>query len=303
MNEQNHNSKKQTIPIPSDEIREKLDQMCQAHGPSRDFLSIHDYELDHASLVLKEYGRFVSQFELFFDTLNDLIVGINYIPKASWPPQRSIQFLLAANNVRFFYSSFDRLIKGFWVESMVLSRPVFEAFIKIVFASCHPSIFDAVLVQKRSDGKRFNLTGFIRDDLRLNWITYRLWSAIAHSNSYEIFKDLSSIRDKKTPLISMKLAFDKKEFEAALNLLLFVAIAYLHTILKLFITSYDKEINQDEVQKAQLLTELWKASLRNNPKDHWRKVMDDLDYVFEIVMAAEAGQDWKTIVSKNRPTR
>jgi hypothetical protein len=105
-----------------DEIRDKLDQMVQDHGQSKYFLRIQDYESKHTLWVLNEYGRFVSQFEHFFDILNDLIVAINYIPKDSWPAHRSIQFLLTANNVRFFYNSFDRLIKGFWVESMVVLR-------------------------------------------------------------------------------------------------------------------------------------------------------------------------------------
>jgi hypothetical protein len=295
--------KEQESSSPADELRDKLDQICQNHGPSRDFLSIYAYENDHATMVLKEYGRFVSQFELFFDLLNDLIVGVNFIPKSSWPPQRSIQFLLAANNVRFFYNSFDRLIKGFWVESMVLSRPIFEAFIKIVFASCYPAIADAALVPKRSDGKRFNLTGFIRDDLRLDWLTYRLWSTVAHSNTYEVLGDLSSLRAKTPALICMKLGFDKTEFESALNLLMFVAQAHLRAVIGLFVTSFGKELTEDLVQKAQALTDLWGKAMRRHPKEHWPRVMDDLDYVFEIVKASETGQDWKAIASKKQPPK
>lgn len=120
--------------VTEDELRQHLDQMCERHGGSEDISRIYDYERYHQQRVLKEWGRFVSQFESFFDLLNNILVGVNFVPKDTWPEHRNLQYLLCANNVLFFYNSFDRLIKGHPTESMVLSRPLFETFIRIVYA-------------------------------------------------------------------------------------------------------------------------------------------------------------------------
>jgi len=282
-------------------LQQELDEMSRKHGGSEDILRIYDYERDHQQKMLKEYGRFISQFELFFDLMNELLVGVNFVPKNDWPNHRNLQFLLCANNVRFFYSSFDRLLKGFPTESIVLSRPLFETFIRIVYASCHPSTADAVLAStKRSDGIKFVLTNFVNQDLALNWMTYKLWSAFTHSNSYGVFQDLKAIREGERKLISMHLAYDDHEISMAMNLLLFPAMAFLHAVPLLLVTSYNEHLKEEDVKQAVRLGNLWQASQRLHPRSHWPQVMDDLDYVLEILKAAEGGGDWRELVNKHK---
>src|SRR5262245_13365868 len=103
-----------TDPEREKEIGERLQAMCKAHGPSKDILRLHAYENERTAFVVEQYGGFVSQFELFFDVINNLVVGANYLPKVNWPPHRSIQFLLVANNIRFLYNSFESLVKTYW---------------------------------------------------------------------------------------------------------------------------------------------------------------------------------------------
>ncbi len=292
---------RKAMTMTEDEVRQHLDEMCELHGGSEDISRIYDYERNHQERVLKEWGRFVSQFELFFDLLNNMLVGINFVRKDNWPEHRNLQYLLCANNARFFYNSFDRLIKGHATESMVLSRPLFETFIRITYASCYPSSADAVLAPiKRSDGVKFRLTNFMRDDLGLNWMTYKLWSAFTHSNSYGVFKDLRAIRNGEKRLICMHLDADQRECEMAMNLLLFVAITFLRAIYQLLVTSFNDHLKEEEVQQAVRLGELWQASMRLHPKEHWPQVMDDLDYVFEVLKAAESGRDWHVLAAKHK---
>ncbi len=39
---------------------------------------------------------------------------------------------------------------------------------------------------------------------------------------------------------------------------------------------------------------------RTHPKPFWRNVADDLDYVFEVIAAADMGGDWQAL-AKARP--
>lgn len=140
----------------------------------------------------------------------------------------------------------------------------------------------------------------MRDDLGLNWMTYKLWSAFTHSNSYGVFKDLRAIRNGEKRLICMHLSADQHEFEMGMNLLLFVAIAFLFAVPRLLATSYNDHLKKEEVEEAIRLGVLWQASMRLHQREHWPQVMDDLDYVFEVLRAAELDQNWRELTGKHK---
>src|SRR6185369_11020910 len=114
----------------TDYIRGELDRLCAEIAPSKVISDIGDYQSEHFERVLRDYGRFISQFELYFEQITDMFRAVNYIDKMGWPKHRSVQYLLVVHNLKSLYSSFDRLIHGFYEDSSILSRPVYEAFVK-----------------------------------------------------------------------------------------------------------------------------------------------------------------------------
>ncbi len=283
------------------EIQHALDEMTKRHGPSKHMLDIQQFHQTHCRTVLFRWGRFVAQYEMFFDLITDLVTGINYIPKDKWPSHRGIQFVLCANNLRFFYSSFHCLTDGLTAESIVLSRPIFEAFIRIVYGSCYPSKADAVLAPvKTTDGTKFRLTSFMRDTLVLNWRTYNVWSSVTHSNTLAVFNDLESVRKRENRLITMRLSYDEDQFTAAMNLLFFVGIAFLRIVPLLFVTSYNENLKREDIEKVGRLADLWSAAQKLHPKAHWPQVMADIDYVLDIMKTAESGGDWNALVERRK---
>lgn len=99
---------------------------------------VADGETEHLELFSKDYGRFVSQFEVEYSALVEIIDQINFVEKDSWPDHRSVQYVLAAYNVKTFYSALDRLTKGYYEDSITLTRGLYETFVRTLFISYHP---------------------------------------------------------------------------------------------------------------------------------------------------------------------
>lgn len=193
-------------------LRDKMDKLTSTPA-SRIAMSISEYEKTHTKKVLKDYGRFVKQFEDFYDLLVQLIHKINYIKKDDWhTTSKSVQFLIVAHSLETFNSSFDLLLKGHYGDSVILSRSIYESLIRVIYLSCYPKEGYSVFIKKRDGTKEFNLTGFLKDELKLDWDRYySLMSAVTHSNAYQIGLEVKQIYDEgqKTP-IGLQLKFDKK---------------------------------------------------------------------------------------------
>lgn len=100
--------------------------------------------------------------------------------------------MLAAYNVKTFYSALDRLTKGYYEDSITLTRGLYETFVRTLFISCHPDDAYNALIFKPPKGERaFNLTNFLRNELGLEWETkYGVMSTFAHSNSLQVLSAL-----------------------------------------------------------------------------------------------------------------
>lgn len=116
----------------SQEILKRMDELCSVEQ-SKVILDICNYEKTHADKVRTDYGRFMSQFELYYDLLVNIIMGVNYIDKTDWPEYRGAQFILIVHNLKSLYSAFERLISGFYEDSLIILRPSYEAFFKLIY--------------------------------------------------------------------------------------------------------------------------------------------------------------------------
>ncbi|GEM_PF-2276823 len=278
----------------TEKIKKELDDLCNAVVPSKVVLDINQYQTTHTDKVLKEYGRFVSQFELYYDLTVEIFHAINYIDKTSWPKHRSAQLLLFVHNLKSLYSSFDRLIHGFYEDGIILARPVYEAFIKSVYITCDPTDQYAVVAGLRGNmQKKFNLSNFLKDDLKLEWHNYRLFSAWVHANQYSVLREAADIQQQgQKGVIALKFQFDKKLFELGINDINYLLLVNLKAITTLFSTSSNHVLKQEMIDKAKNLIDLRERSIALHPKDYWPKVVKDTKDIFEMINETESGKNW-----------
>lgn len=278
----------------TDRLKKRFDELYDTE-PSQVVLDINRYEQGHLRKVLKEYGRFVAQFELFYDLIVEITRRVNYIEKSNWPKHRSVQFMLIVYNLKNIYSSFDRLVKGFYEDSIVLDRPAYEAFIKVIYITCYPDDPCSVVSgRKSSSGRKFNLTNFVKDELKLDWRDYRLFSIISHAKAYSVLTEAIKISRKgqKEP-IALEFKFDEELFELGVNDIIFLLLVYLKIIVRLFTTSYNHILKKEMVEKAKELIVLSEETMSLHPKDYWPQVIKDIEDIFEMIEEVEGGKNWK----------
>lgn len=281
----------------TEEIKRELDNLCNVIALSKVILDISQYQTTHANKILKEYGRFVSQFELYYDLIVETFHAINYIDKAGWPKHRNALFLLFVYNLKSLYSSFERLIHGFYEDSIILARTVYEALIKSVYITCDPADPYAVVAGAKGNmQKKFNLSHFLKDDLKLEWHDYRLFSALAHANQYSVLREAVDIHQQgQKEAIALKFQFDKKLFELGTNYINYLLLVNLKATVTLFATSSNHVLKQEIIDKVKKLIDLRERSIALHPKDYWLKVIKDTKDIFEMVRKTELGNNWVAV--------
>src|SRR6266404_5527831 len=95
------------------ELAERAVRVRNRYVPSQLFGQIDTYEYASRGIALEKFQGFVSHMEAAFEVINRIVVGVNYIEKDKWPQHRGLQFMVVAENLRFFYSSFQMLFRGF----------------------------------------------------------------------------------------------------------------------------------------------------------------------------------------------
>lgn len=277
-----------------DWLIKRLDELCDTE-PSQVVLDIKRYEKDHLRKVSKEFGRFVNRFEFYYGLMAKITKGVNYIEKLNWPKHRSVQFMLIVYNLNSIYSSFDRLVKGFYEDSIVLFRPAYEAFIKVIYITCYPDDPCSIVTGlKSSSVKQFNLTNFVKHELKLDWSDYHLLSIISHAKGYSVLTEVVKIsREGQKEPITSELKFDEKMFELGTSYIDFLLLVYLKIIVCLFTTSYNRILKKEMVEKAKELIVLGERIISLHPKDYWPQLMEDIEDILKMIEEVEGGKDWR----------
>lgn len=277
-----------------EKIKKELDDLCNDVATNAVVVDINRYQIEHADKIFKEYGRFVSQFELYYDLIVSIFHAVNYIDKKSWPGHRTVQFLLFVHNLKSLYSSFDRLIHGFYEDSIILSRPAYEAFIKSVYITCDPSDPYAVVSGLKGKMKnKFNLTNFLKDELKIEWHDYKLFSALAHANQYSVLAEAKDIFEQgQKEAITLKFWFDKKLFELGVNDINYLLLVNLKAIVVLFSTSVNDVLTQVAIDKAKKLIDLRERDFASHPKEYWPRVIKDTKDIFKMIESVNMGEKW-----------
>jgi hypothetical protein len=292
--------------VPEFETNEQAVQWVDAwvadRTPSPLFLVAGEREREHFALLNQEYGRFIVQFEVEFTALAELTDRINFADRSEWPEHRSVQYVLLAYNAKTFLSAVDRLVKGYYEDSITLTRSLYETFIRMLFVSCYPDDAYSVIGKPPRGVRQFNLTGFLRTDLELEWeTTYGLMSTFAHSNSYQVMMALKRAIDREgdPERFGVTFDYDSRLAEAAMPFLHFVLLAHLRFLVERIVDG-TTITDQPSLSTAREAVDFLTYGLVNHPKEYWRNVAADLDLLFKMLALADRREDWKSFLRTTR---
>lgn len=258
--------------------------------PSEVVLDLIAYENKHLNKMSTEFGRYITYFEHAFDLLVNLVTAINYIEKSSWPNHRGLQLLILKNNLNPLYSGFGRLVRGFYDDANILLRAPYEALVKIIYISYYPQDFSGVFNWKRPKGmKAFNLTNFLRDDLKVDWdFIYPLFSSFSHGNIYTTLTDVVELDRKKESekFISFKLEYSEDDASIPMNMTVFLQWSFIRFCLEVLINTNNENIDRKLYQSALSTEVAFGAMIGIHPKG-WARTHGDVIRIFEEIRKME----------------
>ncbi len=207
---------------------------------------VHEYENKHKEKVFKEHGAFTDHFEIAFNELAILVTLVNYVEKETWSNDRMVQFLALKNTLAPLYSSYDRLISGFYGDSMILLRTVYETLLRILFISYSDGDPYASFVYPAPEGEpQFQVKNFLKDHLKVKWnFIYELLCQFAHSNAFELKRDVMKLHTEGlTEPIKFNLKYDAEMMSGPVNLTYVLLWGLMKISLPLFLSEEkDKDV-------------------------------------------------------------
>lgn len=286
-----------------EEARQWADDWLNRLGQSPVVIELLQYEEHHREQVLHDYGRLFNQFEAHYTALVQLIDQVNFIDRSSWPQHRTVQYILMSYNLKPFWSAVDRLTKGFYEDALTLLRGLYETFLRVVFVSCHSGDPWGVLVNKPPKGTpAFNMTNFVRDELELQWLSkYAIMSVFAHSNALQALEALKRASERQGEPERFRLSFeyDTKLVELAAAFLQFLLLVYLRFGLERLVGDSEPH-DHEQLTTARESLALLTYGLVDHPKEYWKGVAEDLDFLFQMLEFADRGEDWRAMVQARR---
>lgn len=286
----------------SEDLIRRLDALVNDNDPVQ-INAIREYEAAHRNYVASSYGRFMGQFEMFFNAMTDYSHNINYLDKKQWPINRGFQFVISTSSLKQLYTSYDLLCAGSYEDSITVLRSAYEAFLRIIFISLHPECPYNAYELPGQIGAKFNATGLVRDELKLDWNTYNILSVFAHSNKYKVINDMIEIGlHKRAMLITLSYQQDDDMISVITNLINFLCTVYLDAYDQLFtvdISMHDqRDVIQSHIDKLHEYALIEHEALRtHNANEYWRQVAVDTENIFRLMksMDSDPSLDWKDV--------
>jgi len=286
----------------SADLLKRLDELVSKSNVSR-IGDIQDFQMEHTLYMGQRYRRYMNQFEMYFCALETYSNNLNYLDKKDWPINRGFQFIIATHSLKQFYSAYILLNSGFYGDSLAVLRSVYEAFIRIVFISCHPEVPANAYKTKGQIGVQFNASGFVNDELKLDWTKYSVLSVFAHSNMYVVMEDMIDIGiEKKLKAIRLDYKQDDDMISATTNLIMFLMSAFLKLYDELFTVDISKHSQRAKIQPHIALLHdyssiAYESLLGHTEAPYLRKSSADLADLFALMknMDSSPNQNWKEV--------
>lgn len=302
MTDQNSNRQSRLVFDSVDDAHAWIDAWVLRHQPVGTAADLAEFERQHLAEFHAEFGRLAAYFHVSFDVLVALVDEVNYVDKAAWPPHRALQFMLLSHNMKAFVSAFDRLSKGYYEDSIAIARGPYETIARLMFMSCHKEAPYGALFDKTPPGTpSFNLTGFLRDELRLDWTSiYSTMSVFAHSNIPAVLRSLdrNSKRVGTPERFGLTFEDDEVTLGVAAILLPFLLLAYTRFVVERLIG--DAKLRDPLLLQSANESIAWLEVVVEGDGDKplWTGVRADLDYLFVLLELADEDGDWKRCRNK-----
>ena len=277
---------------------QEIEDWVAPQVPSPVILRLVAGEFEHFKKFNTGYGRWVVQTEVHFTRLVTGVEQVDYQNKSNWPVHRGTQFILVTNTLRTLWSAADRLHRGAYQDSLTLVRLAYEVWARSVFLSCYPSEFLPGVAPSVPKGSHdFNMTNFLREELRLDWLkSYELLSMFAHGKLDTFVAVLDHAQNQVPRRHQLSVSFDESRCD--------FAITHLNFVLLLFLTFVKDQLLIGAPESLSSLlnesNEILRTCLFENPEPYWANTEADLNYVAALLTTADAGGDWKSLV-KARP--
>lgn len=181
----------------------------------------------------------------------------------------------------------------------MLHRSVYETFLRIVFVSCFPSDWEAILYDKK--GRRsFSVTNFCRDDLKVDWVfLYHLMCKITHSKIHRHLPLINKIaRGEKHGEITLEYSYDPKYIWLPINTSVFLLFALISIADELFLVDLQAAgAKSNDVNRFRDARAVLRHHISENKKEKFRQLIPDVEKIQKIIAAANSGKDWKILFS------
>lgn len=272
--------------------------------PAETSLGIYKFVGAHRELAVPKFKGYVRDFEDCFEVLVELIRTLNYVKKDKWPQERAVQYILFPECLKTLHRGFEDTLDGYYDEAEMLHRSVFETILRIVFASCYPADWEAVLYDR--DGKRsFKVTPFFRDDLKLDWVyLYSTMCRISHSKTHIHIPMIGKIsRGEKHEEITLEYRFDEKYIWLPVNTSVFLLYGLLSLALALFLDDLEAAgAKAEHIQRAKDGRAILRHHILGNAKEKFQRLVPDIEMLEKVIAASKAGKDWKGLIQENGTT-
>jgi hypothetical protein len=250
----------------------------------------------HKVYAFENVGRYIKMFEDHFDEIYTVIYRLNFVKKDSWSAHKGIQYLLYPEAMKTLHRAFEDMIDGYYDESMMLNRSVYETFLRIVFVSCYPREWEAIFVT-RKDRMKFDVTSFVADHLRVDWRSvYRFMSVIAHSKAHRNLKKLQELSRKEADAIGLEYNADRKLLQMCVNTITFNMCILFHALVVVFGRDFDQDIIlRDRSARLAKLDQVLLGQIETNSQPKYASRARDIVKIGKIIETADAGGDWQAV--------
>jgi len=284
------------MPYKREDVQRWIEELLQ-DAPSQVFLDMGSLKREHTEWMVANFRGFFEYFEPAFNLLTSLVKSLNYCPRGHWPEHRILQFVFMPGVLKSLYRAFDDLLEGFYHESLMLLRSVYETVLRIVFVSCYPQDRWATLTPPPFTPKgmrRFNATNFLPHDLNIDWSwLYRPLSMQVHSRQPEVLERIMAVSQGQLQLHALELSADEELAGLAMNSATFLLWLLIRLSRALFL---DAQIlggaPDDPLRRIRTADRVLRAVCEAHPKAFSRAV-PEADLVLRVVQAAELGLDWR----------
>jgi hypothetical protein len=281
-------------------LKDELDSIINSFNADDIITRIDAMSNNHFQILDQDCGRVVPIFSYAYNLVVNLLYEFNFSEPNNLEKYK-LKYLLLHSNLKSIFSSFNCVVRGFYTDSTILIRPVYESFILIIFVTCFPECaeyiyYDDQYIKKHFKGKKtFNLTQFIKSDLNLDWKTYAILSTTSHINRLEMVYEFQKfhIPSKKQP-IHLAINYDRDQFSLGLNYINHMLYVYLKMIRYFFLTEPTKRISKEKLNETDHFISLFRKMLLNQTENFWGQVTKDTDDIFEMMIYAEDFPDWKS---------